>query len=203
MARWTLASTVPSQSRKLIVFWAALKEMWPAGWRKWSFPLLCASEMSQRELHSGVESSVLRPQERCNLLKHVQLKAIKIIQGTIWRGTTGMKRSSLWGLLDMGKRVIGSSQLKGTFKVHVVQLPRNEQEHLQLHWAAQSLLQLGHESLQGQGIPHISEQPVPVHHHSHFKTFSLFIGSWTAWALKVTSNSKGSMALWLCRIYDS
>lgn len=195
MARWTLASTVPSQSRKPIVSWAALKAMWPAGWRMWSFLLLCASEMSPRELHSGVESSVLCPQERCNLLKHVQLKAIKIIQGTIWRGTTGMKRSSLL--------FIGSSQLKGTFKVRAVQLPCNEQERLQLHWAAQSLVQLEHESLQGQGIPHISKQPVPVCHHSHFKTFSLFIGSWTAWALKVTSNSKGSMALWLCRIYDS
>ena len=38
MESWTWASNVPSQSRKSIASWAASKEVWPAGWGRWSCP---------------------------------------------------------------------------------------------------------------------------------------------------------------------
>ena len=66
-------------------------------------------------------------------------------------------------------RIIKSLELDGTSEGHLVQLPCNEQEHLQLHQVAQSLIQPHFESLQGWKINHISKQPVPVPHHPHCK----------------------------------
>ena len=60
-------------------------------------------------------------------------------------------------------------ELEGTFKGHLIQLLYNEQGHLQLDQAAQGPLQLDHECLQGWGIHHISEQPVPVLHYYYQK----------------------------------
>jgi len=61
--------------------------------------------------------------------------------------------------------------LEGTFKGHLVQHPRNEQGHLQLHQVAQSPIQPDTECLQGWGIYHLSGQPVSVFHHPHCKNF--------------------------------
>ena len=55
-------------------------------------------------------------------------------------------------------------ELEGTLKSHLVQLPCNEQGHLQLHQVAQSPIQPDIECLQGWGIHHLSGQPVPVPH---------------------------------------
>ena len=60
---------------------------------------------------------------------------------------------------------------KGHLKVkgHLVQLPCNEQRHLQLDQVAQSLIQPDLECLQGRVIHHVSGQLVQVPHHSYYK----------------------------------
>ena len=68
-------------------------------------------------------------------------------------------------------RIIESLELEGTFKGHLVQLPYNEQGHLQLDQDAQSLVHPDLECLQGWGIHHLSEQPVPVPHHAYCKKY--------------------------------
>ena len=55
--------------------------------------------------------------------------------------------------------IIESLELERTSEGHLVQLPCNE--HLQLE-VAQGLIQPHLQSLQGQGIHHITGQPVPV-----------------------------------------
>lgn len=55
-------------------------------------------------------------------------------------------------------------ELEGTFKGHLVQLPCNEQRHLQLNEVAQSPVQPNLESLQEQDIHNLSGQPVPAFH---------------------------------------
>jgi len=62
-----------------------------------------------------------------------------------------------------------SLELKGTSEGHLVQLPCNEQGHPQLDQLTEGLIQPRLESLQGQGINHVSGQPVPVPHHPHCK----------------------------------
>lgn len=52
--------------------------------------------------------------------------------------------------------------LEETPKGHLVQLPRNEQGHLQQDEVAQSLVQPDFECRQGQGINHLSGQTVPA-----------------------------------------
>ena len=52
--------------------------------------------------------------------------------------------------------IIKSFELEGTFKGHVVQLPCNEQEHLQLHQFPQSLVHPNLEHFQGWRIQHLS-----------------------------------------------
>ena len=59
--------------------------------------------------------------------------------------------------------------MEGTFKSHLVQPPCNKQGHLQLDQVAQSPIQPSLWCLQGQGIHHLSGQPVPVLHHPYFK----------------------------------
>jgi len=58
---------------------------------------------------------------------------------------------------------------RDSFKGHLVQLPYNEQGHLQLHHAAQSPIQPDPECSQGQDIHHQSGQPVPVSHDPYCK----------------------------------
>ena len=53
-------------------------------------------------------------------------------------------------------------ELERTFKGHLVQLPYNEQGHLQLEQAAQSPIQPDLECLQREGIHCFSRQPVPA-----------------------------------------
>ena len=65
-------------------------------------------------------------------------------------------------------------ELEGTFKDYLAELPCNEQGHPQLYQVAQSIIQPGLESRQGQGFNYISSQPVSVRHHSHCKTSSLY-----------------------------
>ena len=72
-------------------------------------------------------------------------------------------------------RTMESLELEGTFKGHLVQLPCNEQEHAQLDQVAQGLIQPLLESLQGRGIHHLSEQPVPLSHHTHCKRLFPYI----------------------------
>jgi len=74
-------------------------------------------------------------------------------------------------------RIIESLELEGTIKGHLVQLPCNEQGHPQLDQVAQGLIQPCLESLQGWGIHHISEQPIPVPQHSHCKRLFSYIQS--------------------------
>ena len=50
-----------------------------------------------------------------------------------------------------------------------VQFPCNKQGHLQLDLIAQGLIQPCLQSFQGQGINHITGQPVPVPQHPHGK----------------------------------
>ena len=50
-------------------------------------------------------------------------------------------------------KITWSSESKGTFKSHLVQLPCTEQRHSQLGQFAQSLIQPGLECLQEQGTP--------------------------------------------------
>jgi len=69
-----------------------------------------------------------------------------------------------------------SSGLEGTLKGHLVQLPCNEQGHLQLHQVAQSPIQPDLECLQGQGIHCLSGQPVPAPH--WLETFRCQLKSW-------------------------
>jgi len=57
-----------------------------------------------------------------------------------------------------------SSELKGTSKGHLFQLPCNAP---QLDQVAQGLIQPHRESLQGWGISCTSGQPVPSPHHPH------------------------------------
>jgi len=57
--------------------------------------------------------------------------------------------------------------LEGTFRGHVVQPPCSEQGHLPLDQVPQSPVQPDLESLQGWGLHHLSEQPVPAFHHPH------------------------------------
>jgi len=59
--------------------------------------------------------------------------------------------------------------LEGTFKGHLLQLPHNEQGHLQVDQVAQSLVQSVLECLQGWAFYHISGQPVVVPHHPYCK----------------------------------
>ena len=64
-------------------------------------------------------------------------------------------RSAKWICLSESYRIIESSEFEGMLKGHLVQLPCNEQGHLQLHQIAQSLIQADLEHLQGQGIHHL------------------------------------------------
>jgi len=73
--------------------------------------------------------------------------------------------------------IIKLFELEGTFKNHLVQLPCNEQRHLQLHQFAQSHIQPDLERLQGWGIHHLSGQPVPVLHHPYCKLLLPYIQS--------------------------
>ena len=75
----------------------------------------------------------------------------------------------------MGLLIIEPLELEGTFKGHLVQLLCNKQGHPQLHQVAQGLIQPHLESLQGQGINHISGQLVSVPHHPHHKIFFPYI----------------------------
>jgi len=70
---------------------------------------------------------------------------------------------------EFANRIIESFELEGTSKGYLVQVPCNEEGHPRLDQDAQSLVQPDLECLQGQGIHHISGQPVPVPHHSHCK----------------------------------
>ena len=72
-------------------------------------------------------------------------------------------------------RIIESLELEGTFKDPIVQLPCNEQGHLQLDEVAQCPVQPDLECLWAWGIHHLSGQPVPVPHHPYCeKTSSLY-----------------------------
>ena len=73
----------------------------------------------------------------------------------------------------MSARIIESFKLEGTFKGHPVQLPCNEQTHVQLYQVAQGLIQPHLQSVQGWGNNHIFRQPVPVPHHPQCKRFFL------------------------------
>ena len=57
--------------------------------------------------------------------------------------------------------------MEGTLQCHLVQFPCNEQGHLQLDQVAQSPVQPDLWCLQGQGIYHLSGQPVSVPHHPY------------------------------------
>jgi len=74
-----------------------------------------------------------------------------IIKATVRQGKGQNLSAAAW--------CMGSSELfelEGTFKSHLVQLPCNEQGHLQLSQDAQSPIQPDLECFQGQGIHHIS-----------------------------------------------
>jgi len=62
------------------------------------------------------------------------------------------------------KNIIESFESEGILKGHLAQLPCSEQEHPQLNQGVRSLVHSGLESVYGQGIHHIYEQPVPVPH---------------------------------------
>ena len=61
--------------------------------------------------------------------------------------------------------IIESLELERTSIGHLVQLPCNEQGNLQLDQVAQALIQPHLESVQGQGIHHLSGQTLPVPYH--------------------------------------
>ena len=69
-------------------------------------------------------------------------------------------------------RIIEHFGLEGTFKDHLVQLPCNEQGHLQLDRVAQTPVQPDLECFQGWGIYRLSGQPVPVFHTPYCEKFS-------------------------------
>lgn len=53
-------------------------------------------------------------------------------------------------------------------------IPCNEQEHLQLDEVTQNPVQPDLKCFKGRGIHHLSGKPVPVFHHPHVITFSLY-----------------------------
>jgi len=73
--------------------------------------------------------------------------------------------SCLWQVY----RIIERFELEETFKGHLVQLLCNEQGHLQPHQGAQSPVLPDLDCPQGQGIHHLSGQPVTVPYHPHCK----------------------------------
>ena len=77
--------------------------------------------------------------------------------------------------------VTESLELEGTFQGQLVQLPCNDQRHLQVHQGDQSPIQPDPECLQGWGSHHLSGQPVPVlHQHYHknkYKNQTDFFGN--------------------------
>jgi len=79
--------------------------------------------------------------------------------------------SNNWYVLLQNHRIIQ------TFKDPQVQLPCNEQGHLQLEQVAQNLIHPDLECLQGWGIPHISGQHVPVLHCSYYKRLFPYLQS--------------------------
>ena len=66
-------------------------------------------------------------------------------------------------------RILESFELDDTFKGHLVQLPCNEQGHLQQDQSAQSSALPELECLQERGIQNHSGQPTPVPHHPYHK----------------------------------
>ena len=68
-------------------------------------------------------------------------------------------------MTERENRIIESLELEGTFKGHLVQLPCNEQGHVQLDQVDQGAIQLDLECLQRWGIHHLSGQPVPLPHY--------------------------------------
>jgi len=66
-------------------------------------------------------------------------------------------------------RIVELFELEEIIKGHLVQLPCNEQGHLQLDQGAQSPIQPDLECLQEQDIRHLSGQAVSVPHYFYCK----------------------------------
>jgi len=78
---------------------------------------------------------------------------------------------NIWTWSSKVTQRIESLELEGTFKGYLVQLTCSEQRHALLNQAVQGLTQPCLDSLQGQGIYHISRQPVSEPHYPHCKRF--------------------------------
>jgi len=81
------------------------------------------------------------------------------------------KLSVLFSVFINHSIIIELFELEGTLKDHLVQLPCNEQRHLQLDQVAHSTIQPHLKCVQGLGFYYPSGQPVPVLYPYHVTLF--------------------------------
>jgi len=117
-------------------------------YRRYDYRQLCSRPVKQSDIY---------PPDGENTVERYFLYSLF----TVW--WSGFLVLVVVAFLDHG--IIKPFELEGTLKGHLVQLPCNEQGHLQLDQGAQSPIQPDLVYLQGQDFHHLARQPVPVSDH--------------------------------------